>query len=295
VLHPDKEIESRALVVVSMMTHNHEGFIEKAVESVMMQQTTFDYRLILMEDCSTDDTLSICKRLEEKYPQKIQLVANPVNLGVMKNTLQIYKACFASGAKYVAILDGDDYWTDKNKLQKQVDFLEANGEYSICFHETEMLELNGHTHPMLGLEQDCSFTIADLCKRNFIPAVSTVFRVDDSLNRIEEGFSKLTVYDWVLHLTNAAHGKIYYMKDCMGVYRVHPGGDWSSVNKTKAFKKYIRLMDELDQYFHYKYHEEFKRGKKKIRDDYYNGTSFLGSPPGTLFFKVKRRVRRMLS
>jgi glycosyltransferase involved in cell wall biosynthesis len=295
VIHPPSEKESPILVVVSMMTHNHEGFIEKAVESVMMQQTTFDYRLILMEDCSTDGTLPICKRLQQKYPKKIQLVANRINLGVMKNTLQIYKACFSSGARYVAMIDGDDYWTDENKLQKQIDFLEANDEYAICFHETEMLELNGHIHPMLGLLENCSFTITDLLKRNFIPLLSAMFRVHDALNGIEAGFSKLSVYDWVLHLTNAEQGKIYYMKDCMAVYRIHPGGHWSLISKQNALKKYLGLMDELDQYFHYKYHEEFKNGKKKILDDYYNGTSFLASPPGTILFKVKRSIRRMLS
>jgi len=123
--------ESRVVVSVCMITYNHEEFISKAIEGVMMQQTSFPIELIIGEDCSTDSTHAICLKYKSKYPDKIKLRIQEFNLGMTQNfisTLQV------STGKYIAQCEGDDYWTDPYKLQKQVDFLEANEAYSVCFH-----------------------------------------------------------------------------------------------------------------------------------------------------------------
>lgn len=125
----DMQSNNKPFVAIYMITYNHESYIAQAVESIMIQQTNFEYKLFIGEDCSTDQTSEICKSLKGKYPNKIELFLNKKNLGVPLNAKQIYKACFESGAKYIAMLEGDDYWTDSYKLQKQVDFLEANLDY----------------------------------------------------------------------------------------------------------------------------------------------------------------------
>jgi glycosyltransferase involved in cell wall biosynthesis len=111
-----------------MVTYNHESYIAQAIESVLMQNTNFEYKLIIGEDCSTDRTNEIVKQYTEKYPDKITAFLNKKNLGIKNNAKQIYTACTA---KYIALLEGDDYWTDPLKLQKQVDFLETNPEYGM--------------------------------------------------------------------------------------------------------------------------------------------------------------------
>ncbi|WP_162495536.1 glycosyltransferase [Confluentibacter flavum] len=126
-------MDDKLLAVVWMLAYNHEDYIEQAVESVMVQNTTFNYKLIIGEDYSTDTTRSICKRLQDKYPDNIDLILNETNLGHEKNGQNIYNLCLASKAKYIAMLEGDDYWTDPLKLQKQIDFLEENSEYSMSF------------------------------------------------------------------------------------------------------------------------------------------------------------------
>ena len=117
-------------VAIWMVTYNHEAYIEQAIESVMAQKTSFPFKLFIGEDCSSDETKSICKKLSDKYPDTIELVVNTTNLGPTQNAFQIYDLCLKSEAKYIALLEGDDYWTDTLKLQKQVDFLETNTEYT---------------------------------------------------------------------------------------------------------------------------------------------------------------------
>jgi glycosyltransferase involved in cell wall biosynthesis len=276
-----------------MITYNQEKFVEQAVESVMMQKTNFNYLLIIGEDYSSDGTLGLCKILQQKYPGRLLLLANEKNLGVQANALQVYKACYASGAKYVAMIEGDDYWCDENKLQRQVDFLEANAQYAICFHET-MADRHDGKQRMLGLNEDKSFELGDLIRRNFIPTVSAVFRVFDSLGQLDERFTKVFAGDWAMHLMNAMQGKIYYQKDIMAVYRIHPGGIWSRMKPRAALRKYISLMDELNEFFDYKFDREFKEGQQIIRNDYELGISFLAPGNFSFFGRARRKIRRLL-
>eukprot|EP01136_Pigoraptor_vietnamica_P036997 Opistho-1_new@104331 len=134
---------SKISIAIWMVTYNHENYIAQAIESVMMQQTNFTYQLFIGEDCSTDKTRAICVSLKEKYPDKIELILQKENIGANKNALQVYHACFQSGAKHIAMLEGDDYWTDPLKLQKQMDWLEGNPDYVLCFHKISVLRPNG--------------------------------------------------------------------------------------------------------------------------------------------------------
>ncbi len=165
-------------VLIFMVTYNHEKYIAQAIESVMIQKTSFDYLLVIGEDCSTDNTLKICINLKQNYPDKILLLNNTENLGPMINALNVYKKCFSSSAKYVAMLEGDDYWCDENKLQKQVDFLDANKDHSICFHR--VYELGRGELQKLSNLNSClyeeTYTIKDLAKENIIHTPSVVFR-----------------------------------------------------------------------------------------------------------------------
>ncbi|MCF6185625.1 MAG: glycosyltransferase, partial [Bacteroidales bacterium] len=115
-------------VSILMLTYNHEKFIAQAIESVLMQKVSFNYELIIGDDCSQDNTQKIIREYQKKHPDIIKPVLRTKNIGANNNFVDIFKK--ATG-KYIALLEGDDYWTDPNKLQKQVDFLEANPEYGI--------------------------------------------------------------------------------------------------------------------------------------------------------------------
>lgn len=116
------------MVSICMITYNHESYIKQAIDSVLMQKCNFAFELVIGEDCSTDNTFKICQELAKNNPQ-IKLLPSISNLGMMPNFIRTLEAC---EGKYIAICEGDDYWTDPLKLQKQVDFLGANEEYGLC-------------------------------------------------------------------------------------------------------------------------------------------------------------------
>lgn len=120
--------ETNLLVSVLVVTYNHEAFIENAILGVLLQSTDFEYELVIGEDSSTDKTFDICKKYQRKFPQKIKLFSNRVNLGLNLNYLQTLKRC---QGKYIAYLEGDDYWKTKDKLQKQINILEKNFDVSL--------------------------------------------------------------------------------------------------------------------------------------------------------------------
>lgn len=119
------------IVSIITITYNHEPFIAETIEGVLMQQVNFPMEFIIAEDCSTDNTLAICQQYAANYPQLIKLITSETNVGAVANEL---RAMQVAQGKYIAFCEGDDYWTDPLKLQKQVNFLEKNADYSVCFH-----------------------------------------------------------------------------------------------------------------------------------------------------------------
>ena len=127
------EILEKPTVSVCMVTYNHEKYIAQAIEGVMTQETNFKIELVIGEDSSTDRTRKICLEYKNKFPHIIKLRLQEKNLGMMKNFYDSLSSCTGD---YIAICEGDDYWTDPYKLQKQIDFLEENPEYGLCYGNT---------------------------------------------------------------------------------------------------------------------------------------------------------------
>src|SRR5574344_1891550 len=117
-------------VSICMITYNQGKYIKNAIEGVLMQKTNFDFELIIGEDCSSDNTNSICVEYVEKYPDKIRLISYSENQGMIKNFIRVLEE---SKGRYIAFCEGDDYWIDPFKLQKQFDFLENNSSYGLIY------------------------------------------------------------------------------------------------------------------------------------------------------------------
>jgi glycosyltransferase involved in cell wall biosynthesis len=215
---------------VLIITYNHEKFISQAIDSILMQQTDFDYEIVIGEDCSTDSTRDIVLAYQDKYPDKIKALLPERNLGMQENFFQTFKACHG---QYIAMCEGDDFWTDPHKLQKQVDFLDNNSEFSICFHKVQVLENNQLKDDYIAQTPATVSTILDLANGNYIHTPSCMFRNNIS-NTIGSSFFKSPLGDYYLHIMNAQYGKIYYIDECMAVYRVHENSVWS--NQKMAYK-----------------------------------------------------------
>lgn len=208
-----------------MITYNHESFIREVIESTLMQKTNFSFELVIGEDYSTDNTRNICLEYQKKYPNKIKILCPKKNLGMIANFKATLNAC---KGKYIALCEGDDYWTDSYKLQKQIDFLEANPEYVMCFHKAEIKQEIAYNSsskltykPANLLKQD--ITTEDLIKEWLIPTASVVFR-RQHLPPFYEWFYKVISMDIPLLTLIADKGKVRYIPDIMSVYRKHEGG-----------------------------------------------------------------------
>ncbi|OQB29262.1 MAG: putative glycosyltransferase EpsE [Bacteroidetes bacterium ADurb.Bin174] len=233
------------MVSVAMLTFNHASYIAEAIDSALMQRTTFPIKLVIAEDCSTDNTREIVLAYQKKYPEKIKVILQNHNVGACQNN----KDLFANlEGKYIAALEGDDYWTDPLKLQKQVDFLEKNPEYSMCFHKVRFEYKNEpHRRHFSNINQKEITTIQDLAHGNYIYTASCVFR--NYLQNIPAWFYQCPVGDYPLHLFNAQYGKIKFFNEVMGIYRVHEGGIWSTKGWEYSLEKWAELLNVMKDKF----------------------------------------------
>lgn len=232
------------LVSVWMVTYNHEKFIRQAVESVLNQVVDFQYEIVIGEDCSTDSTAAICMDLKEKYPSIIKLLLSPKNIGMGKNVLRTLREC---KGRYVAMLEGDDYWSDIHKLQKQVTFLENNNNYVGCFHNTEeryedddsKASFLFHSFPLSG-----SIKFQHLTTGNKIPTCSVVFR-GSAIKDLPEWYSSLPLSDWTLHLLTARTGDFWYIPKVMAVHRLHSESTWMLKDPHRNIQYIIEAYDTM--------------------------------------------------
>lgn len=236
-------------VSIAMITYNHERFIEKALDSVIMQKTNFAYQVVIGEDCSTDKTRKIVLDYQKRYPDKILVLLNERNLGMHKNSTRVLKAC---KGRYVAYLEGDDYWASPDKLQKQVDYMDSHPECSMSFHDVSVVYDYGTSGgPFLApqdrsgfvgvedttcralppapdwMKEDKEFIeIEDLLWMNTpIATCSSMFR-RDLCGELPDWVDSLKMRDWPAIILAAQRGKIGCIHENLGVYVIHSGGVW---------------------------------------------------------------------
>lgn len=244
-------------VSVLVMTYNHEKFISRALESVAMQETNFEFEILISEDCSTDGTREIVLDFEKAHPNKVRLLLSEQN--IHSNEI-VVRGIQAARGQFIALLDGDDYWISPHKLQKQVDFLESHPECSLCFHnariyhEAEGREGRNWTPP----DQKEISTLEDIWMGNFIATCSTMFRrgVIGTIPSWYNDFFPIT--DWPLHILNAEHGNIGYIDEVMGVYRYHPGGLYSPFSETKKQQETLKFYRTMNKNLKYRYNKFVK-------------------------------------
>lgn len=207
-----------------MVTFRHERFIDEAIGSVLNQQTGFPIELVIGEDNSPDGTGDHIRRYADTANVRIRTRFNQVNLGAAANFEINLKEC---RGEYIALLEGDDYWTDPRKLQRQIEFLDANPEFSTCFHPVDIFCDGRIREDHLTRSVPDVSTIRDLAQGNYMHTCSVVFRAG-LFDRLPEGFNSAPAGDLFLHMLNARHGPIKRLPQKMATYRIHDGGAWSS-------------------------------------------------------------------
>lgn len=219
---------SDVLVSVCCTTYNHEKFIGKTLDGFLMQETEFEYEILINEDCSTDKTAEILRDYEKRFPNRLDIIYQKENI-YSKRGKPLTKVLFSKvRGKYVALCEGDDYWTDTQKLQKQVDFLEQNSQYSMCFHKSIIVDADGRIladDPTFIHLAEKDFNGVEMLEKWSVPTASVMFR-SEFIEPVREKIinSKYYYGDTPMFLTLLEYGKARCLPDSMSAYRIHAGG-----------------------------------------------------------------------
>lgn len=251
------------VLTICCLTYNHINSIEKAIKSFLMQKTNFHFEIFIHDDASNDGTSEIIQKYQSENPDRIRLMIQPENqYHNGKSLYEIYtRIAFPQlRSKYIAICEGDDYWTDPLKLQKQVDFLEQNPDYSVCFHnvgftgdtETDFNEHEKHFKDVLNSRT--TFEIADLIRNNFIPNCSVVYR--NCHETFPELFTNTVFPDWPLHIIFAQKGKIGYTNHVMAIHHKRTNGIWEGLSLDARMSALYNFYYDLLLFTEDEYHQD---------------------------------------
>jgi glycosyltransferase involved in cell wall biosynthesis len=239
------------LVSIMCFTYNHVSFIRQCLDGFIMQKTNFPIEAIIHDDASTDGTADIIREYEKKYPDIIKPIYQKENqyskgLDILTPVSRKFRG------KYIALCEGDDYWTDEYKLQKQVDFLEENEDFSICFHPVKVYSeekkrfIENLTVPEVPDITDIKTLVT---KNNYINTPSVMYRTNQQVFKDLLNFPKLVIMDYCLHMLFAKYGKIKKLSDTMAVYRLHKGGILSLKPKEYQAQCWNKTVAGLISYF----------------------------------------------
>lgn len=235
---------------VMMITYNHERFIAQALASALAQRVNFDYEIVVGEDCSTDRTRAVLMDFHRRYPRRIVPLLRDQNMGIMRNLEATLRVC---QGQYLAWLEGDDFWTCEDKLQRQIDFLDAHPDYAICCHRVRAVdEMDSGWTGTYPTRAAGPYTLDDLLDANWIVSCSVVYRWG-SIHALPSWFLEMKLGDWPLHVLVARSGKIQLLDEVMSVYRVHSGGTWSSRSTITQLHEINRMLTALDEHLGFRY------------------------------------------
>ena len=232
-------MSSEPLVSICCITYNHGKYISKTLDGFLMQKTTFTFEILIHDDASTDETQAIIENYKQKSTIKFVTTYQNVNqYSQGKRFLNRYNFERARG-KYIALCEGDDYWTDPYKLQKQVDFLEANPEYILCFTNTRTVDENNQILRPKVIESCTKDTFDHSDMPLFAPTLTRVFR---NLHISEMPLPQNTPGgDTYMLVWQSKFGKIKYIDEVTSSYRIHPNGVWSSLSSKQKELNHLFL------------------------------------------------------
>jgi glycosyltransferase involved in cell wall biosynthesis len=259
---------------VGIITHNHQNTIQKCIESVFMQNGSDQFKVIVIDDASTDDNTLIMNKLQAKF--KFKLIQNSENLGIIKTASLLHKEI---DTEYFTWLDGDDYWIYPQKIETQLAFLDKHAEYNGCFHDAEIIHESEFDEKTVHRSQNThkfysQFNLyktdifpEDILQRMILPTASLVLR-SKSLPSFPKFVELPHSLAWILHLESIRNSKFYYFNERWSAYRDHPQGH-SKKNSIIEFK--LHHISILESYLQDNYYQAFKfHIFKSIASEYRN-------------------------
>lgn len=279
------------IVNVFVMVYNHEKYLAECLDGILMQKCNFSYIIVVGEDASTDKSREILLKYKSKYPGKFQLILHEKNVGAMANQMAILKACTG---KYIALCEGDDYWTDPYKLQKQVDFLDANEDFVMCFTNTKIKveETGAESIAKINIWDVCE--TQDILRHNSLDGresgeeinspghTSTILFRNNLIKKFPDWFSKCFIGDEPLFLMLSKYGKAKFINDFCSVYRQTVSGiSTKNFSFERDYLGRIFMYKKINLYFNKKYandiHNLLSRYYFKLFNLYWRQKSYFAA------------------
>ena len=259
----DNKKEGKKITVnVGVLAYNHEKYIVDCLNSIIKQKGDFKLNIVICEDKSSDGTAAIVEayinNVEANKNVTFEFIKSEENLGMVKNLKRLLKAC--SKSRYTALMDGDDYWDDENKLQTHIEFMESHPQCSISFDDIIFFDEVENKYNFYNIQQQIKgdiLTTSDLTSVNFIANISCCFYYSKYFDQIPNEFFQMFVGDWMLNIEFSMLGEIGHVKKAMTVYRRHEQGIWNGMSENDKNKKTIELIDAYNKFLNYTYNEQF--------------------------------------
>jgi glycosyltransferase involved in cell wall biosynthesis len=229
-------------VSVLTVTYNHERYIAECLESSLGQVTNFPFEVVVGEDGSRDGTPALVQAFQDRHPARVRARIRARNVGPHQNMLDGFADC---RGEYVALLEGDDYWTAKDKLQRQVDLLDAHPEAAACFHQAVVVDEHGGAQHVKPLESDGAFDLSRLLRENFVPTSSLMFR-RSAFTGFPRWYFEVRAGDWLLVFLLMGQGRLIFIPEVLNAYRQHPA-NWSAQRVAGRIKDTIPLFERVPE------------------------------------------------
>lgn len=248
------------IVSVCITAYNIEKYIKRAIDSVLIQSTNFDFEIVIGEDKSSDKTLQIINDYSLAYPNRLRIIENKTNLGMMSNFIKTIESCHG---KYIAILDGDDFWIDKNKLQTQFEILEAHPRTMLCWHDSIIVnsfeeQFSSFSERFKGRDYSTSFDLFTVIKWKVLGATSSIF-FRNVISPFPNWANSLYGTEALLFFRCKQVGELVYFPSSMSAYRVHDSSMESSFNRITKAKRNINEEKILSNVMFPMYQNHFYR------------------------------------
>lgn len=255
-------------VVIVCLTYNQEQYIEDALRGFVGQQTDFDFCALVVDDHSTDRTPDIIRSYEQQYPDRIKSILLAENYYSQAKSKVPMLRPWHKQCDYLAICEGDDYWTDELKLQRQVDWLDGHADCTMCCTDADIRRDGQPVSDWQRYDRDCDVPLKDLILGTgvWIQTATLVFR-SSLYDDFPECCWRCHVADYPLQIWAALQGKVHYIHQKTAVYRLMSAGSWSSSIKKKEMSYYLvlgweserQMLHGLDEYSGGRYHDIFLR------------------------------------